>query len=201
MHVIIVGTGGLARELTSFFEDNLTISGYVSVNAEEHQKFQLPGRVYSDDITPDKAGTDKCVIAIGNPGLKEKMAENLEKRGFKFPCLIHPSAVTGTTKFNDGVIISPNCTIGSDNAFGRFVYLNYMVGVGHDCVIGDYVQINPGAQIGGSTTIGNNVLVGSNATIREKLRVEDNSTIGFGSVVFNKIREGMTVIGNPAKRM
>ena len=76
-----------------------------------------------------------------------------------------------------------------------------MVGIGHDVVFEDYVQVNPGAQIGGKVLIGEGVLVGSGSTIREKLKVKRLSTVGSGSVVLSSIGEGITVIGNPAKRL
>nr|WP_252724428.1 hypothetical protein [Vibrio hepatarius] len=58
-----------------------------------------------------------------------------------------------------------------------------MVGVGHDTQFESYLQVNPGVQIGGVVSVGEGVIIGS------------------GSVVLSPVREGITVIGNPAKRL
>jgi serine acetyltransferase len=116
----------------------------------------------------------------------------LGAKGFQFPNLIHPSAVLAS-KIADsksrGIIISPNCTIGSEVTFGDHVYLNFMVGVGHDCKFDGYIQINPGVQIGGFAHIKSHVLIGS------------NSTVGSGSVVLTRVRVDITVLGNPARKL
>ena len=203
MNLIVIGTGGLAREFSAFFNDAVNIVGYFSTNIDEFYQFKLPGKFFSGAITPEIVGTTNCVIAIGSAAVKKEMSERLRAVGFTFPNLIHPSATIATRIGTDaeGIIISPNCVIGSNVLLGRHVYLNFMVGVGHDTKVGDYVQVNPGAQIGGSVIVGNEVLIGSGATIRQGLNIKQKATVGFGSVVFTSVREGITVIGNPAKRL
>ena len=120
-----------------------------------------------------------------------------------FPNLVHSSSVfaSNLTSASEGVVVSPICVIGPNVTFGNHVYLNFMVGVGHDTIFGDYIQVNPGVQIGGGTTIGNEVLVGSGSSIRQGLKVKKGATIALGSVVLHPVPEGVTVNGNPAKRL
>jgi len=47
----------------------------------------------------------------------------------------------------------------------------------------------------------NMTLVGSGSTVLQGVRVGAKATIGSGSVVFSKVDEGITVMGNPAKRV
>ena len=203
--VLIIGTGGLAREFARFFSKQVEIVGFVSFSRDEFDQFELPGIFIDDEdgLTPEIAGTNKCLIAVGNPAAKEKINDKYKRKGFEFPNFVHKSSVVATEPTGDinGVVISPNCTVGSNVAFSDHVYLNFMVGVGHDCVFGKYVQINPGVQIGGASTIGTKVLIGSGARIRQGLSVGDGATVGLGAVAMRNVRNEITVIGNPAKRL
>ncbi len=201
--VLVIGTGGLAREFTAFFSSQVEIVGFTSTNKEEYEKYNLPGVFYEGAINPAMVGTDQCVIAIGNPEDKEQIGNKFESRGFSFPNLIHTTSVVGSNfeASTKGVIISPNCIVGSNVLFGDHVYLNFMVGVGHDCVFKGCNQINPGVQVGGSSEIGSHVMLGANSTIRQDLKIGSGATIGSGAVVLSGVRDGQTVVGNPARKL
>ena len=201
--VVVVGTGGLAREFSNFFSKEVNIVGFSSTNPSEFKKFNLRGKLFGSEITPQIVGTKYCVIAIGSPVTKKIVSDMLTTKGFIFPNVVHSSALVAE-KINPniaGVVISTNCIVGSDVSFGSHVYLNFMVGVGHDTTFGSYIQVNPGAQIGGAAVIEDEVLIGSGSTLRQNLKIRRNATVGSGSVVLSSVREGITVIGNPAKRL
>ena len=200
--ILIVGTGGLAREFSSWCSDYFQIVGYSSENITEHAEFNLPGIVHSGDVTPDEAGTDIVFVAIGTPSLKAKVYKQFSNLGFKFPSYIHPSStVSDKANIGDGVIISPNCVVSPNVTLNRLVYVNFSCGIGHDTVVGNYVQINPGSQLGGFSKIGNSVLIGSGSIILQGITVGNEATVGSGSVVLSRVATGATVLGNPAKRM
>jgi len=201
--VFVIGTGGLAREFTAFFSSQVEIVGFTSTNKEEYEKYNLPGVFFEGDINPSVVETDQCVIAIGSPDDKEMIGKKFESKGFSFPNLIHASAVVGSNveASRKGLIISPNCTVGSNVLFGDHVYLNFMVGVGHDCIFKGFNQVNPGVQVGGFSEIGSHVLLGTNSTIRQGLKVGSGATVGSGAVVLSGVRDGLTVLGNPARRL
>jgi len=200
--ILIVGTGGLAREFSSWCSDYFQIVGYSSENITEHAEFNLSGIVHTGDVTPDKAGTDIVFVAIGTPSLKAKVYKQFSNLGFKFPSFIHPSStVSDKANIEDGVIISPNCVVSPNVTLNRLVYVNFSCGIGHDTVVGNYVQINPGSQLGGSSKIGDNVLIGSGSIFLQGITVGNEATVGAGSVVLSRVAAGATVLGNPAKRM
>ena len=202
--IVVIGTGGLAREFSSFFASEANIVGFSSTNTKEFNDFSLAGEFFGSNITPDIVGTKYAVLAIGNPLAKRAVSEKLKKLGFKFPNFLHSSAISATNLFergSEGVIISPYCVIGSNVNFASHIYLNFMVGVGHDTRFESYIQVNPGAQIGGAVSVEEGVLIGSGSAIRQGLKVRKSSTVGSGSVVLSPVREGITVIGNPAKRL
>lgn len=204
-NILVIGTGGLAREFTSYFSEfseRLSIIGYSSSNYDEHHKFGLPGKFFKGDITPELVGTYDAVIAIGNPFIKKKIAAELRSLGFRFPSFIHPtSTVSKRTTLCEGTIISPNCMVSPNVVINSFSYLNFGVGVGHDTIIGEFCQINPGCQLGGSSVIGDETLIGSGSTILQGIRIGNKVTIAAGSVVFSAVSDGATMMGNPAKRM
>ncbi|MYN09720.1 acetyltransferase [Pseudoduganella aquatica] len=200
--VLIIGTGGLAREFTAWCAARYTVAGYLSNNAEEHAAYRLPGRIFIDQVTPEQAGTRLAFLAIGSPAVKRQMHERLLQAGFSFPSFVHPSSsVAPASQLGDGVIVAPNCTVGPGVVVGRCSYLNFGCGIGHDAVLGDYCQVNPGAQIGGNAALDSAVLVGSNATILQKVRVGADATIASGALVMARVTAGATMMGNPAKRM
>lgn len=205
IEVIVIGTGGLAREFSSYFSENsrqIKIVGFSSTNHQEHDSFSLPGKLFKGEITPELVGTDQAVIAIGSPSSKKKISEKLKTLGFRFPSLIHSNCVVSErAKIEEGVIISPNCTVSPNAELKSFCYLNFGVGVGHDAIVGKFVQINPGTQLGGFSKIGNETIVGSGSTILQGIQIGSMATIASGSVVLSRVAEGATMLGNPAKRM
>lgn len=70
----------------------------------------------------------------------------------------------------------------------------------HSLKIGNNVTIGHGAIVHGCI-VGNNVLIGMGAIILDGAVIEDNCIIGAGALVTqNKVmKEGMLVLGNPAK--
>ena len=204
MDIVVIGTGGLAREFYSFFSNEVNIIGFSSTNTTEFDNFALRGEFFGSNITPAVVGTNQAVLAIGSPNAKRAVSEKLKILGFEFPNLVHSSAISATNlseSTSEGVIISPNCVIGSNVNFAKHIYLNFMVGVGHNTTFESYIQVNPGVQIGGAVLVEEGVLIGSGSTIRQGLKLKKASTVGSGSVVLSPVREGITVLGNPAKRL
>jgi serine acetyltransferase len=58
-----------------------------------------------------------------------------------------------------------------------------MVGVGYNIRLESYIQVNLGVQIGAAVSVEEEILIGS------------------GSIVLSPVRERITVIRNPAKRV
>lgn len=203
--ILVVGTGGLAREFASYFSDcseQFSIIGFSSKNRNEHLEFCLPGVFFEGDVTPIVADTDQAVIAIGHPAVKKKISEKLKAMGFTFPSFIHPTSVVSSgATIEEGVVISPHCVISPNVYIHKFSYVNFSCGIGHDAIVGSCVQINPGSQIGGGAHIGDGCLLGSGSTILQGVPIGANATVASGAVVFSRVSESTTVMGNPARRM
>ena len=199
--ILIIGSGGLAREFTSWFKDSFEIVGYASIKKNDHTEFNLPGILYTEIVTPRIVGTNLAVVCISDPVIKKRVYNELSQEGFSFPSIVHRSSCIQVKNLKEGVIISPKCVISSNVVIGKLTYINFSCGIGHDAIVGDFVQINPGSQIGRGCKIGDQVLLGSNSVLLENKLVGDRATVASGAVVFSGVSKGVTVIGNPAKRM
>ena len=187
--ILIIGSGGLAREFTSWFKDSFEIVGYASIKKNDHTEFNLPGILYTEIVTPRIVGTNLAVVCISDPVIKKRVY------------IVHRSSCIQVKNLKEGVVISPKCVISSNVVIGKLTYINFSCGIGHDAIVGDFVQINPGSQIGGGCKIGDQVLLGSNSVVLENKLVGDRATVASGAVVFSRVSKGVTVIGNPARRV
>ena len=123
----------------------------------------------------------------------------------------------------EGAVIRPpfHCDYGFNIRLGSNVFLNF------NCVILDVVEvtIDDGTQIGPAVQIysadhprdraqrrdglefgrpihiGRNVWIGGGAIILPGVTIGDEAVIGAGSVVTRSVAEGVTVAGNPARRI
>ena len=201
--ILIAGTTGLANEAVSWVCNKFKVIGHTTPTEPNDNELGLPGKYFSDRIvTPELAGTDLVLLAIGSVSIRKKLYSLYKGKGFRFPTVIHPSSVISSSVIlGEGVIVAPNCVISPNVKIGIMAYINFHCGIGHDSLIGDFVQINPGSQLGGFTHVGNRTLIGSSSTILQGVNIGSDVTVASGSVVFAKVSDNSTVMGNPARRM
>lgn len=143
-----------------------------------------------------------CVCTIGFPKVKAAIQRRLTEQGVRFETIIAPDArVSERSAIGAGSVIYGYTSISVDCEIGEGVLLNGRVSVGHDVKIGDYTTIMVGTGISGGCRIGSQVNIGGHAYIIPGKKVGDNATIAAGSVVFTNVKAGVTVLGNPAKRV
>ncbi|WP_061214979.1 DapH/DapD/GlmU-related protein [Syntrophomonas wolfei] len=92
-----------------------------------------------------------------------------------------------------GAVIQALVTIGVNTI------INTRASVDHECLIGDHVHIAPGTTISGGVKIGDNVLIGAGATIIQGIHIGASSIVGAGAAVTKDVREGVIVMGIPAR--
>lgn len=123
----------------------------------------------------------------------------------------------------DGCVLRPpfHCDYGYNIRLGTGVFMNFncvILDVTH-VTIGDRTQIGPAVQIyaadhprdpaqrrqgfelGRPVTIGSDVWIGGGAIILPGVTIGDDAIIGAGSVVTRDVAPGVTVVGNPARRV
>lgn len=205
--IVLIGAGGLAREIVSwhntsknnlktkivgFLDDNLNALDGYSTNLHILDKVDL------SKITKDQS----VIFAISNVETKKKLLESAIASNVQIANYIHESCFIGErTIFGKGFVMLPYAIISCDTTIGDLTFINNGSQIGHDVKIGDFTSIMANVDIGGGAVIGNNVFIGSNAVILPGVKIPDNTRIGAGSVVLRSIKNVGTYFGNPARKI
>lgn len=207
MRTIVVGAGGLGRELaasiamTDDHADVHFVDDGDGVDAEVNG-FPVLG---NSDMLKGITSATHVFLGLGLPAVRRKVYERLRQNmALLFPNHIHRKASVHQPEcvemgegniLCDGVIITTNVTMGSFNL------INLASTIGHDVRIGDFCSIMPGVNISGGAKIGSEVYIGTGARLIKATHVGDGAVIGAGSVVNTDIPAGETWAGVPAKRI
>lgn len=205
--LIIVGAGGMGRELLQWVEDlnraetRWRIKGFIDDNLGALSGFDCDYSVIGRIHEWEPAEDEVFACGIADPMIKEQVVALLKSKGAQFTAVIHPTAVIGQNNLiGEGLVAYPNSCITSNAHIGDFVTL-LSSQIGHDAVVGDYSTISSCCDITGKVRIGRRVFIGSHVTIVPGRRVGDYAFLGAGSVVVSHVPAGARVMGNPAKKI
>lgn len=208
MNLIIIGAGGLGREVYSWLSQELeekqdfAIKGFIDDNPNSLDEYDYPIKIIGTIADYCPKPEERLVLSILDPNMKKKIVKSLSQRGAKFYKLIHPSSILGTNvKIGKGCVICPNCILTNDIKIGDFVFINTNSTIGHDTIIGDFTSINGNVDITGEVKIGKECLFGVGAKVIPGRTIGDNVVIGAGSVVIRNFGSNFTIFGNPAKKV
>lgn len=205
--VVIVGTGGHAREIHELIEDINTVApaweilGWLDSNAAAHGTtvHDLP---VLGDVDWLQANPDVYVtVAIGAPPVRRRVVERVRAIGHtRFATLIHPTALIGRrVEIGEGTVICAGVITSTDYRLGQHVLINRMATVAHDDDLHDFVTIAPSAVISGNVTIGEGTDLGTNATVNQGVEIGAWTIVGSGAVVTKSLPANCTAVGAPAK--
>jgi sugar O-acyltransferase (sialic acid O-acetyltransferase NeuD family) len=205
LELIVLGAGGLAREITSWnnlSKTKFNIIGYLDdlYNADQSNPYNLNilGKIEYDKFSENT----KAICAISNCSKKEDLLLQSEIYQFNFQNYIHNTCLIGErTSYGKGIVMLPFSIISCDAKIGDLVFINNGTQIGHDVIVGNFTSIMANVDIGGGAQIGKNVLIGSNAVILPGVKIPDNTIVGAGSVVIRSIKQVGTYFGNPAKKI
>lgn len=123
------------------------------------------------------------LVTIGNNTLREKLYEEAEKIGYKFPNIIVPSAYISThAAIGTGCIILNNAVIQNNAKIGNGCILNPGVEAHHDSTIGNYCLIYTNSVVRSLTHVGDRVWIGSTATVSTGATVPNDTVVEDGGV-------------------
>lgn len=208
MDLIIVGAGGMGREVFSWVSheikanNNYKIKGFLDDNPQALGKLPYPVNVIGSISDYQPKNNESLVMAVLDPKTKKTIVESLIDKGANFYTLIHPSAIIGTNvRIGKGCVICPGCILTCDIKVEDFVFINACSTIGHDTVVGEYTSINGKVEVTGNVEVGAGCLFGVGAKIIPKRKIGDGAIIGAGSIVIKNVPARVTVFGNPAKNM
>jgi sugar O-acyltransferase (sialic acid O-acetyltransferase NeuD family) len=150
----------------------------------------------------NKYGDVPLLVTPDEPGVRKSLVDRYSALGFRFASGVHPLAsVSPSADLGTGVIVHTFAHVSTDAHVGDFVRVNACANVMHDCVVGDFTTVAPNAVLLGRVTVGESSYIGSNATILPDVRVGEGSVVGAGAVVTKDVPDGVTVAGNPARKL
>lgn len=206
--LIIIGARAYGREVYSIalesvgYNEEFVVKGYLDDKEDALNDFigypPILGPVETYQVQPQ----DVFICALGNVIYKEKYVNIIKGKGGKFINLVHKSVeIPKNFQIGEGCIICRDAILSCDLKIGNFDTIQSLVILGHDVVIGDFCQINSFSFMGGFVKIGNYVTINPNSTIIPHIKIHNNATIGAGSVVIKDVKQGISVFGNPAKKI
>ena len=198
--IAIFGAGGFGRETQLLIQQ---------INAS-HPQWEFIG--FFDDslgkgILGGKAELNAfkeplyIVIAVADPTIRKKIAENIANKNIKYPILIHPTLIFDKKelKIEEGSILTAMSVLTTNIAIGKHSIINLSSTIGHDVSLGNFCSVMPGVHLSGNVVMGEATLIGSGAVVLQGITIGSNVKVGAGAVVTKNVPDNTTVVGVPAK--
>lgn len=205
-NLVIIAAGGCGREVLQWAKDinerenRWNIKGFIDDNPDALNglKCDVPILATIDGYVIER--DDEFVCCIGNSKIRKLVVEKLKAKGAVFTTLIHPNAVVADScTIGEGVIIYPYALISDNAIIGDGCIINMYSSVAHDSSLGEYCTISAHCDITGMCHLGDRVFMGTTSNMVPTTKVGDDVYICAGSTVMTKVRNGLKLLGNPAK--
>lgn len=205
-HLIILGAGGMGRQVLSFakscdgYGKEYDVKGFLDDNHNAMDGFPdyppILGTVDGYQIVED----DIFFNSIGDIKAKKLCIQKILDKGGEFITLIHPTAqVSPDTKIGKGCMLGSYVGIGVETTIGDFCLIQSKATIGHDVHIADYARIDCNVVLIAGVHVGNDVCIHTSSVINHGVSLGNGSTVGAMSFVIRNVKAGQTVFGNPAK--
>lgn len=205
--LVIIGAGGMGRTVYDIarecvgYGSEFMIKGFVDDNLLALDGFDNYPPVLGKIAEYQPEEDDVFTFSIGGDA-RRLCIENLVERGARFINLIHSSARIGSNvKLGEGNIIAAFSSLGADCRIGNYNMIQSYTVIGHDAEIGDFNRIDTHVTCVGGIKIKNETTVHTGAVINHKVTLCDRAKVGACSFVIRSVREGVTVLGVPAKKI
>ncbi len=206
--LVILGAGGLARELADAVADinkntqTFEVLGYLDDEEEliGQERLQLPVLGAVGWLAEHKSNDLYSIPAVGDGCSREKLSCIAQQHSAPLATIIHPRAIVGSgCSIEVGTFIAAGCVITVGVSLGKCVLVNMNCTIAHDVRVGNYVSIHPGARISGEVSIGDYALIGTQAAILNKCTIGTGAVVAMGAVVAHDVADYTLVAGNPAR--
>ena len=206
--LVILGTGGFAREVHQVVEDlqadrsTWNVLGFLDDDPSRTGDVvhELPVLGTSEWLEGRRGIS--IALGVGVTQARRRAVENIARMNpdVGFPTLIHPRSWIGNRiEVGIGTIVCAGNLLTTDLRLGNHVILNLDCTVGHDSSIEDFVTVAPSVNISGAVHVGEGCDLGTGSTIIQGITIGAWSVIGAGAVVVKDLPPNVTAVGIPAK--
>lgn len=206
-NLIIIAAGGMGRTLYDMSRESMgygeefVVKGFIDDNLHTLDGFVNYPSILDRITTYIPQENDVFVCSIGR-SVRKKCMEELISRGAKFINLVHHTARIGTNvQLGVGNIVGAYTSIGADAKIGSYNLIQSYTVIGHDVRMGNWNRIDTHVTCVGGTVIGNETDIYTSVVLNHGVVVEDRAHVGACSFVIRRVKEGTTVMGNPAKKL
>lgn len=206
-HLIIIGAGGMGRTMYDMARESIgygtqyDIRGFIDDNVAALDNFANYPPIIAPIQGYQPQEDEVFACSIGGTS-RQKCMEEIVSRGGKFLTMIHATARLGTNvQVGEGTIVGAFTSIGADAKVGKYNLIQSYTVIGHDSVIGDWNRIDTHVTLVGGTIVQDGADIHTSAMISHNVTVESHSRVAACSFVIRRVKEGTTVMGNPAKRL
>lgn len=204
---VILGAGGHARVLLALVQAlGLPVQGCVApVQPDPLWPDTVPwlgGDEVLATLDPQRVALVNGVGSVGDPARRIAAFRQGQTLGFRFPALVHPSAVlTGTVTLADGVQIMAGGVVQTGTVIGENTLLNTAAVVDHDGRIGAHCHLAPRSVLSGGVSVGDGAHIGTGAIVIQGITIGAGAMVAAGAVVTAPVGAGQRVAGVPARLM
>ena len=209
-NLIIIGARGWGREVyatvldtNDYKEGKITIKGFLDSKSDAFEGLRgtyppILGSVEDYEIQEN----DIFFVALGDSKWRKYYAEIIENKGGVFHTIISPDCtINETALIGEGSIISRWSSISDNVSIGKHVVTHNFCVIGHDAIVEDYGTLLNAAFMGGYAELGECSQMSPKSMIVPHKKVGKNVMVGAASVVINNVKDDLTVLGNPAKKL
>ena len=134
MKLLIIGAGGygqLVREIAELTEE------YEQIDFLDDAYDEAVGKVC--DLKTVQGKYDGCVVAIGNPEIREKIFLEIDKP----KTIIHPKAVISkSASIGSGCVIEANSVVSTEAVVKDCSYICAGAVINHNAMVSEFCQVN-----------------------------------------------------------
>ena len=176
--IVIVGAGRFGLEVLEILKKQNEIRGQWEIlGFIAEREFISSDRIENYPVLGDldwfKNNKDVgCVIALGDPKIRKRIAKYLESGGTIFYNAIHPSAIISNfVNMGKDVIICAGSFVSVHAIIKDHIIVNAHSIIAHDVIVENYASIMTSVTTSGNDHIGEGVFIGAGATIIPKITV------------------------------
>jgi UDP-perosamine 4-acetyltransferase len=200
--VVIIGGGGHAKVIIDIIKLDTTVK-IVGCTDKMGRGMILNIEILGDDtILPElyNEGIHHAFVAIGDNGLRQRLADRAIEMGFSLVNAISPNAyIADSVQLGFGVAVMAGAVIHADAQLGNYSIVSTNASVDHDCRIGKSCHIAPGCTLSGKVAVGDGTFLGTGTKVIDEISIGSQSVLGAGAVVVNNIPDRCLAVGVPAR--